>query len=141
MTKEALHKEIGLNLRAIREQLRLTMEPISKETGISRSYLSDFERGVKLPTSKYLKYLFERHNVNLNFVFSGEGNKFRPSAIEIAPNFGKFQDEVDKLLHLMADMPHTLYAVLGFFSEYKMTNKKLIEQYLSERERTSKKAD
>ncbi|HLP57972.1 MAG TPA: helix-turn-helix transcriptional regulator [Candidatus Deferrimicrobium sp.] len=139
MAKEALHREIGLHLRMIRDEIHLTMEVISQETGISRSYLSDFERGVKLPTSKYLKYLFVRHNVNLNFVFSGEGNKFRPTAEETTPNFGKFQDEVDKLLHFMADMPHTLYAVLGFFTEYKMVNKNLIEQHFAEKEKLAKK--
>lgn len=139
MAKEALYKEIGMQLRAIREQLHLTMETISKETGISRSYLSDFERGVKLPTAKYLKYLHSRHNVNLNSVFDGEGRKFRPTAEETAPNFGKFQDEVDKLLHFMADMPHALYAVLGYFTEYKMVNHKLIEQHLSEKEKLAKK--
>lgn len=139
MAKEALHREIGLHLRMIRDEIHLTMEVISQETGISRSYLSDFERGVKLPTSKYLKYLFVRHNVNLNFVFSGEGNKFRPTAEETTPNFGKFQDEVDKLLHFMADMPHTLYAVLGFFTEYKMINKNLIEQHFAEKEKLAKK--
>ncbi|HLP44643.1 MAG TPA: helix-turn-helix transcriptional regulator [Candidatus Kapabacteria bacterium] len=139
MAKEALYREIGLHLRMIRDEIHLTMEIISQETGISRSYLSDFERGVKLPTSKYLKYLFARHNVNLNFVFSGEGNKFRPTAEETTPNFGKFQDEVDKLLHFMADMPHTLYAVLGFFTEYKMINKNLIEQHFAEKEKLAKK--
>ncbi|MCX6582158.1 MAG: helix-turn-helix transcriptional regulator [Candidatus Aminicenantes bacterium] len=139
MAKEALYKEIGMQLRAIREQLHLTMETISKETGISRSYLSDFERGVKLPTAKYMKYLFVHHNVNMNYVFSGEGRKFRPTAEETTPNFGKFQDEVDKLLHFMADMPHALYAVLGYFTEYKMVNHKLIEQHLSEKEKLAKK--
>lgn len=139
MAREAIFKEIGMNLRMIRDQIDLTMEVISKETGISRSYLSDFERGVKLPTSKYLKYLFTKHNVNLNFVFSGEGNKFRPTAEESIPNFGKFQDEVEKLLHFMADMPHALYAVLGFFTEYKMINSKLIEQHFSEKEKWIKK--
>lgn len=58
MAREAIFKEIGMNLRMIRDKIDLTMEVISKETGISRSYLSDFERGVKLPTHKYLKYLF-----------------------------------------------------------------------------------
>jgi transcriptional regulator with XRE-family HTH domain len=140
MAKEALYKEIGMQLRAIRDDLRLTMEVISRETGISRSYLSDFERGVKLPTAKYLKYLHNRHNVNLNYVFDGEGRKFRPTPDETAPNFGKFQDEVDKLLRFMADMPHALYAVLGYFTEYKLVNHKLIEQHLAGKDKLEKKS-
>lgn len=122
-----MYKVFGLQLKAIREEIRMTLDAISKETGISRSYLSDFERGFRLPTSKYLNYLHDRHKVNLNYVFGSEGRKFRTGA-EKTPNFGMLQEEVDKLLCFMAEMPHALYAVLGFFTEYKLTNKELIEK-------------
>ena len=69
--------ETGNQLRAIREDLRMTLDAVSKETGISRSYISDFERGFRLPTSKYLRYLQDRHQVNLNYVFGSEERKFR----------------------------------------------------------------
>lgn len=125
-------KEIGLNLKAVREELKLTMDAICKEIVISRSYLSDFERGYRRPTSKYLHYLHDRHNVNLNYIFSGEGRKFRPRPDEAQPNFGRFQEDVDDLLHLMDEVPPALYAVMGFISEYKMVNKSLIERYRKE---------
>ena len=59
---ETGRKEIGKQLRAVRERLNMTLEELSQDTGISRSYISEFERGVKLPTSKYLRYLHDRHN-------------------------------------------------------------------------------
>jgi transcriptional regulator with XRE-family HTH domain len=40
--REAHYKSIGLQLKKIRDQLDWTMEIMSKATGISRSYLSDF---------------------------------------------------------------------------------------------------
>ena len=131
--KDALYKNTGLQLKAIREELRMTLDAISQETGISRSYLSDFERGFRLPTSKYLNYLHHRHQVNLNFIFGTEGRKFRPGTDE-ALDFGKFQEEVDKMLVFMAEMPHALYAVLGFFTEYKLMNKELIDRHRAEKE-------
>jgi transcriptional regulator with XRE-family HTH domain len=127
------NKEIGLQLRAVREKIGMTLEAVGKEAGISRSYLSDFERGYRPPTTKYLRYLHNRHNVNLNFLFCSEGRKFRPLPKDVPPDFGRLQDEVDKLLRAMEEMPHLLYAVLGFFTEYKLMNKELIE-----RQRTQK---
>lgn len=131
--KDAKYRDIGLQLKAIREQLRKTADAVSKETGISRSYISDFERGFKLPTSKYLKYLHDHHNVNLNSIFLSEGRKLRPTAEEKAPDFGMQQEEVDKMLRFMADMPHALYAMLGAFAEYKLMNSEVIEKHLAKK--------
>ncbi|MCP5105896.1 MAG: helix-turn-helix domain-containing protein [bacterium] len=131
--KDAKFRDIGLQLRAIREELKMTADVVSKETGISRSYLSDFERGVRLPTSKYLNYLSHRHNVDLNYIFRGEGRKFMPKAEEAAPNFGKFQEEVDTLLRFMVEMPAVRYAVLGFFAEYQLRNRELFDRHQSEK--------
>lgn len=125
---EALFKDVGMRLRVVRQELSLTMEVASKETGISRSYLSDFERGFRLPTSKYLQYLHNRHKVNLNYIFGGEGRMFRAEKVDV-PDFGIFQDEVDKLLRFIGDVPAALHAVLGFAIEYKLKNKDWIQMY------------
>lgn len=126
--KEVLYQDTAMQLKAIREEMRKTLDVVSGETGISRSYLSDFERGFRLPTSKYLRYLHDHHRVNLNYVFGGEGRKFR-AADEAGLDFGHLQDEVDKMLHFMAEMPHALFSMLSHFAEYKLVNKKLIEQH------------
>jgi hypothetical protein len=56
---------------------------------------------------------------------------FRPEPEESMPDFGNFQEEVDKLIQLMAEIPHALYAVLGFISEYRMNKKDLIEKHFA----------
>lgn len=124
--------DTGLQLRNIREDLRMTLDAVSKETGISRSYISDFERGFRLPTSKYLRYLHDNHQVNLNYVFGSEGRKFR-TAKDKPPDFGKMQDDVDELLRFMAEVPHALYSILGYFTEYKLMNKEVIQRYRAEK--------
>ena len=60
------HNDIGKRLKEIREASNLTLDRMSADSGISRSYLAEFERGAKMPNSKYLTYLFKRHNANLH---------------------------------------------------------------------------
>jgi transcriptional regulator with XRE-family HTH domain len=134
--RETRFKGTGLQLRAIRERLQKTLEIMSRETNISPSYLSDFERGFKLPTSKYLKHLHDHHNVNLNFIFCSDGRMFRPSKEEAAIyHFGKYQEEMEEMLHLVTKVPSVMYAILGFFLEYRIRNKDFIEEYLSTKEK------
>ncbi len=123
---------MGLQFKAIREHLKMTLDEVSNETGISRSYISDFERGFKLPTGKYLKYLHDQKNVNLNFLYCSEGRMFRPTGEDEKLDFGKFQEDIDELLRYLAHIPHAIYAVLAFFTEYKMEHKKVIEKYFPE---------
>jgi transcriptional regulator with XRE-family HTH domain len=134
--REAHYKNIGLQLKKIRDQLDWTLEIMSKATGISRSYLSDFERGVKLPTAKYLKYLHDTHHVNLDFIFGSDNMMLNPLGEKNPrPDFGKHNEEIDELLVFLASVPHALYAFLAFCAEYKINNKQLIKQYLQDKEK------
>jgi transcriptional regulator with XRE-family HTH domain len=128
--REARYRDMGLQIKAIRERLNMTLDAMSKETGISRSYISDFERGFKLPTGKFLKHLHDRHNISLNYVFCSEGRMFRPSKEEQRNlDFGKYQEEVEELLRYLSRVPPALYAVLSFFTEYKVKNKGFIKEH------------
>jgi len=125
-------RDIGRRLKNVRSAVKYTLDKVYDETHISRSYVSEFERGRKLPTSKYLKYLIETHNVNLNFIFTGKGEMFIPHK-ERRPeiyDFGKFDQEIKDLLFHITHVPNALYEVLAHFSEYKMRKGDLIDQYL-----------
>ncbi|MDQ1355558.1 MAG: Helix-turn-helix protein [Acidobacteriota bacterium] len=126
------YQDMGKRLKNIRNTLDYTLDRVYKETGISRSYISEFERGRKLVTSKYLKFLIDSHNVNLNFIFSGKGEMFI-SHQERQPelyDFGKFDAEIKDLLLHITHIPNAMYEVLGHFSEYKMRKADLIKQAL-----------
>ncbi|MCP5104848.1 MAG: helix-turn-helix transcriptional regulator [bacterium] len=129
--REVKYNHIGTKLSAVREELKMTLDAVSQETGISRSYISAFERGFKLPTAKYLKYLYERRKVDLNYIFGGEFQMFRTDDESKYLNFGKMQKEVDEILHFIMEIPHALFFILGSFSEYKIMNKELIDKYRS----------
>lgn len=107
----------------------MTMDEIGRATHTSRSYLSDFEKGYRLPTTKYLRYLYEQLNVNLNYVFGGKDPMFRQTTLENVPSFGPFQESVEDMPAFMAEMPHALYGVLAYITEYKLNNKDLIQKH------------
>ncbi|MCP5047530.1 MAG: helix-turn-helix transcriptional regulator [bacterium] len=130
-------KEIGRRAKAVRFHLDLTLDVISKELGMSRSYLSDFERGIRLPTSKYLKYLHQRHNVNLNYIF-GSGLPLFRTEDNSAPYFGHYQPDIDELLWIMKDIPHAFHHVLGYIEGYKMEHQRLIEEAKMKRKEKDK---
>jgi len=128
--------ERGKRLKAIRQHLGKSLGDINEETGISRSYLSDFERGTKLPTGKYLQYLFDSCNINLNYIYGTSQEMLRENTVEVF-DFGKYQDEVDKMLSAMNACPHTLFAMLGYFAEYEMKFADLLRDFLSKNKKRS----
>ncbi len=133
--REAKYTDIGLQLRNIRERLNWTLDAMSKATGISRSYISEFERGFKRPTTKYLQYLHDNHNVSLHYILGSDGRMFRPKEEDgVKPDFGRYAEDIDELLYHMARIPHAMYAVLGFFAEYKLEHRQLIKEFLKEKE-------
>jgi hypothetical protein len=77
-------------------------------------------------------HIFSMNQVNLNYVFSSEGWKFR-TAKDKPPDFGKMQDDVYDMLRLMAEAPHALYAVLGYFKEFKLMNKEVMQRHRAEK--------
>jgi len=120
--KEISYKDSGDRLRDIRRELRITMDLVSRETGISRSYISDFERGYRLPTAKYLCYLHDRYNVNLNYIFFGESNMFKLGKENIPPYFTYLQGAIDKLLCFMHGNLAACFSILAYAEKYKLEN-------------------
>ncbi len=133
--REVKYVDMGVQLRNIRERLNWTLDVMSKATGISRSYISDFEKGYKLPTMKYLRYLHDNHNVSIHYIMGSDGRMFRPEEEDgVKPDFGRYGEDIDDLLYHMSRIPHAMYAVLGFFAQYKLEHKQFINEFLKETE-------
>lgn len=125
--KDAPFKEYGLRLKEIRETIKMTADALNSEAGVARSYFFNFENGLRLPTPKYLKYLHDKHNVDLNYIFGSSKRMFRPTPEEALPEFGPHQDDVNRMLRTMAELRPLLFAVLGFFTEYEYKNKETLD--------------
>lgn len=127
-----LIKAIGSRLREVREVLGHTLKVMQEMTGSSLSYISDFERGNKFPSSKYLKELALRFNVSTDYIFTGRGEMFIPSEEDKKQemDFGRYGEDIDELLFYMKQVPNALFAVLHFFSDYKVEHEDFLKKYL-----------
>ncbi len=123
--REKNFSDIGTRLRSIRKTLDLTLDAIYQETNISKSYVSEFENGFRLPTAKYLKFLGDSYKVSMDFVFYGLGEPFlgeqSPGPEDL--DFGKHDEDVMDMLFHMANVPTVMFDILGYFSEIKVERK------------------
>ena len=66
-----VNKELGMRIRYLREQRKMTLEDLSFESNVNKNYLSDLERGNRNPTVKILTRIAEALEVTLEELFKG----------------------------------------------------------------------
>jgi len=68
--------DINSRFRQARMALGLNQTIIAKTLNIQPSFISNIEKGLKAPPKRLLELFCEQHNVNLNWLFTGEGEMF-----------------------------------------------------------------
>lgn len=76
--------EIGPRLQAYRKQRKLTLADLATKSGVSRSMLSEIERGNANPTYGTLWHLTRALNIDLNSLISGASEE-RGDRIDLQP--------------------------------------------------------
>lgn len=66
----------GERLKQIREELRLSQAKLGNSLGISAPSIGKAEKGINRLSNESLTKLLENHNVNINYLLSGEGEMF-----------------------------------------------------------------
>ena len=66
-----VNKELGMRIRYLREQQKMTLEDLSFESNVNKNYLSDLERGNRNPTVKILTRIAGALKVTLEELFKG----------------------------------------------------------------------
>ena len=66
-----INKELGMRIRYLREQKKMTLEDLSFESNVNKNYLSDLERGNRNPTVKILARIAIALEVTLEELFKG----------------------------------------------------------------------
>ena len=66
-----INKELGMRIRYLREQKKMTLEDLSFESNVNKNYLSDLERGNRNPTVKILARRAIALEVTLEELFKG----------------------------------------------------------------------
>ncbi len=64
------NKNLGMNLRRVRKQMGLTLDEVSKRTGVSKSMLSDIERMKKSPTVALIDRIVAGLDIPRSSIFS-----------------------------------------------------------------------
>lgn len=70
------------NLQKIAAELKLNQTGLADVLGLSRQQLSNIMNGKSFLTQKSLQILFDKYNINLNYLFSGEGSMFLSDSAE-----------------------------------------------------------
>jgi hypothetical protein len=116
--RKAKFKGIGIQLKRIHKAMGITLQDISQQSKVPVKDITAFEKGTKLPTGDYLRFLSIYHNVNLNFIYYNEKHMYRPKQEFTAVNFGIYNEEVSSLLQFMERHPQVLFAMLAFYYKY-----------------------
>ena len=66
-----VNKQLGMRVRYLREQKKMTLEDLSFEANVNKNYLSDLERGNRNPTVKILERIAAALGITLEELFRG----------------------------------------------------------------------
>ncbi|OGI04801.1 MAG: hypothetical protein A2Y25_04225 [Candidatus Melainabacteria bacterium GWF2_37_15] len=83
--KEELSKElkdIGARVREIREAKGYSMSKLAAMSGYQLKSVSNYELGERKVSVEYLKFLRDKFNANLEYIFTGNGKMFIDKAGE-----------------------------------------------------------
>ena len=120
---DTLFIEQGKRLLELRKEFDLTVEEICAECGISKNVVYEYEKGTRFPGSRYLRFLHDQRNVNLNFIFGTEKRMFRPGTENTPPDFGNLQEVVDKMLRIMDEDSLICLKVLAYIEKLRSKGK------------------
>jgi transcriptional regulator with XRE-family HTH domain len=134
--KNELKKEIGQRMRKIRKALGYTQEQMVSYFYIGRANYSRIEKGEVHPGALILNTLRLKFNVSLDWLITNNGKMFLRDKDKkeqgIRLDFGQSAEEISELLNYMEKVPMVKHAILSYFLEYKLKNRKIIQEALEE---------
>jgi hypothetical protein len=114
----------GLKIRQLRQELGWNFEELSKQSGISISYLNEIEKGKKYPQPENQQRLATALNVSLEFLATPELTKqFAPIGDLLKTNFlneiplDLFGIEVQQVIEIIARAPDRVNAFISALLE------------------------
>jgi len=90
--------EIGTRIREIRLNNKMKINELANAIGISRVYLSDIERNIKLPTLELLQRICNYFSITLSEFFAEDKPKVEPELIYLLNEIKKLTPEEIRLL-------------------------------------------
>ena len=136
--KEELRKAVGQRMRKLRKTLGYTQEKMVSFFEIGRANYSRIEKGEVWPGVHIQYILRTKLSVSLDWLITNTGKMFirerQDKSSEEKINFGQYSEEIRELLSYLDKVPMVKHAILSYFLEYKVKNKKIIQHFLEEAE-------
>ena len=124
-------KAIGKRLKNTRETLEVTLEKMQQITGFSKSLISAAEKGQKKPSAIYLFALLDRYKVDLNYIFTGNGNMFL-HGFKPEQRSNEQSQTLEEMIYMIENVELVRYAMLTEYIKFKAQNKNIIGDTLQE---------
>ncbi len=126
---------LGTGIKKIRQYLGLKQKDLAKILDISGGYLSELECGKKNPGIDVLNKLVEKYQVNISYLFTGNGSFFIPTGKETLDETETNIKEISAGNELLEEMnwyieniPLVRFALIEFFKSYLYDKRGLIEE-------------
>lgn len=66
-----VEKQLGMRIRYLRQQKKMSQEALALEAEINKNYLSDLERGLRNPTLKIMERIASALDMNIETLVKG----------------------------------------------------------------------
>lgn len=125
--------QIGKRLKEVRKKTGKSLEKMGEITGLSKSGISDMEKGLKKPSTVYMHALNIKFGININWILTGKGAMSSPD-IELNLNFGIDNDIIKNLIFCIEHVDVIRYDILKYFSQKKDEYQEFIKKIKEEKE-------
>jgi transcriptional regulator with XRE-family HTH domain len=122
---------IGIRIKEIRRELRISQKDFAEEVNISGSFLSEVEAGKSKPGYEFITSVTQKYNVNPMYLLTGDGGMFQAETPEETliqeHDYGDLTQMVREMLRGFKRSPVIALAVLEFYKRYIYQNRDMIE--------------
>ena len=125
----------GDRIRQIRLELKLKQEEFGEKLNISGPSLSEIETGKYKPGFEFLVKLHKVFNVNLYYVFFGQGTMFEDPIISSIRQIEKYAKNIEDIREFLYYLKHSAilqYAILNLYKKLMISDKDLIMKEVEE---------
>lgn len=126
--------QMGTRIRMIRKALKMTQKEFGESLGYSHCYVSELEGNKKRPNAASLHKLHTTHNVNLHYLFTGDGKMFLADETKVREDSRGYVEQIRTTRDLLWFLNHSLLFrnyIMAKASEYHLKNETIIKKTLT----------
>lgn len=126
--------EVGIRLQEIRKVLGIKQKDFARQMNISNANLSEIEQGNAKPRFELLYNIIRLHNVNISYLFYGEGEMFQPdNAGNIDfKRFPGLEEWLEDFLWYMENSVLVRAHIMLAFRQYLLENRQLVDNDIAD---------